>query len=390
MSQWPFAPLPLPAGAVYEALAVLWGGFMVLRLGVIATNWLFPSRLQAPPERHEHKPTGRISVLIPARNEGHNLPDALAALLPLVRNGTLAEIIVLDDHSTDDTAAVVLTARQHCPLVQLLPGEPLPPGWTGKNWACHQLACRAKGQWLLFLDADVQVTEALPNALLHEAERHRLTLLSVFPDQQMHTAGEKAVVSAMAYLLLTMLPLRLVRATRTPSLAAANGQVMFFRAEAYKNGQFHQQVRSRIAEDIGIARLVKKQGHRAAVCLGGGLVRCRMYHSYAQALDGFSKNMLEGFGNIVPLLVAYLLLIGPVAVWISTWYPLMGLAALGYVALTNLLISRLTQRPVAELLRFHVPMVLNILRIGVRAIGKKATGQIEWKDRKITLDGPQP
>jgi chlorobactene glucosyltransferase len=104
----------------------------------------------------------------------------------------------------------------------------------GKNWACHQLAAQAEGQYLLFVDADVQIGPEFIQSALHEVKTKNLALLSVFNDQLMYTLGEKLVVPLMHYILLTLLPLRLVYRTKDPRIAAASGQCMVFEAATYR------------------------------------------------------------------------------------------------------------------------------------------------------------
>jgi chlorobactene glucosyltransferase len=249
-------------------------------------------------------PCPRLSVLIPARNEAGVIGSMLARLRDWEWPGL--EVLVLDDDSSDGTGAEVAAAMRRDGRVRLLRGQPLPGGWLGKNWACRQLAQAAQGDFLLFLDADVQAEPGLPGALLAEMERHGLALASVFPDQRLGSWGERAVVPIMHELLLGLLPLRWVRTMPFPSMAAANGQVMFFRAETYRQKQFHEKARKEIVEDIAIARSVKQEGLKAGTYLGNGLVRARMYGGYAEAVAGFGKNLLAGFGNSLPGMFFYI------------------------------------------------------------------------------------
>src|SRR5207302_692906 len=150
--------------------------FPVLRPGQAASP---PGQPAAPPEQPPGgpgQPAGRpdISLLVPARDEGRRLPAALAGM----RAQHVTEIIVLDDQSGDDTAAVVRRAAAADPRVRLLRGTPPPPGWSGKNWACHQLAAAARGGVLLFCDADVLLAPGAVDACWWQLRAQRADVFS--------------------------------------------------------------------------------------------------------------------------------------------------------------------------------------------------------------------
>src|SRR5512146_2013470 len=152
------------------------------------------------PEQLEGRP--EISLLVPARDEGRRLPAALAGM----RAQDVAEIIVLDDQSGDDTAAVVRRAAAADARVRLLRGTPPPPGWSGKNWACHQLAAAARGDVLLFCDADVLLAPGAVDACLTQLRAQRADVFSVFPRQHTRMLGERLLVPLIDDVLLAFLP----------------------------------------------------------------------------------------------------------------------------------------------------------------------------------------
>ncbi len=147
-------------------------------------------------------------------------------------------------------------------------GSDLPEGWTGKNRACHNLAQEARGEYLLFLDADVIVGHDLLRRAVSYALKHDLTLLSMFPGQVMKTKGEKIVVPFMFRILLSLLPLFLIRRCPWTSFSAANGQMMLFRGDTYRKYRFHERVKDRLAEDIEIMRVVKRSKLRGDTLVG--------------------------------------------------------------------------------------------------------------------------
>ena len=325
-----------------------------------------------------------VSLLIPARDEAANIGKTLSLLRQ--QSYQNIEIHVLDDGSADETAAIV---RQHVAKdsrIQLRSGAPLPKGWLGKNWACHQLSQIAQGEYWLFIDADVQVGQGLIPSLVAERERHGLTLLSVFPDQELKRWEERIAVPMMHVLLLTLLPLQWVRLLPFPSMAAANGQVMLFEAEAYREYQFHREKRKEVIEDISIARWIKQLGLKAGVYVGNGLVSCRMYSGLGEIVDGFSKNLLAGFGHSIVGLLLYLSL--------TSWFYI-GLFFLpaGYVmlaifglVLTNIALALLSRRPILETVLTHIPRVGTTAWIGIQSVYRKIKRQNKWKGRNIYLD----
>jgi len=263
-----------------------------LRFTVALVNLV--SRPYLPPKADNmHYPF--LSVLIPARNEEASIGKLLGSLLGLSYDN--AEIIVYDDGSTDNTGPVIKECAKADARIRYVKGGDLPSGWTGKNYACHRLAAEARGDYLLFLDADVTAGHDLLRRSVSHAIRNDLTLLSIFPGQEMQTNGEKIVVPFMFRMLLSLLPLLLVRRCSWSSFSAANGQMMLFRKSDYSRIDFHRVVREYLAEDIEIMRVVKRAGLKGDTLVGGDEIMCRMYGGYLDAANGFSRNIFSMFGN---------------------------------------------------------------------------------------------
>lgn len=252
-----------------------------------------------------------ISVLVPARNEAARIEPCARSLL--AQNYPRFELLVLDDHSEDETAAILrgLGLDEENAARRLIPGEPLPPGWTGKNWACHQLARRARGEWLLFTDADTEHAPGTLAAALAHARETRADLLSAWPWLVTGTLGEKLVIPMVHLLGLAVYPHALLawlqrhpRRARGLSrsalraLGAANGQFLFFKKSAYDAIGGHAAVRGHLVEDVALGREITArmgEGMRLVNCDGSRLVRCRMYRSFAEVWEGFTKNVRPVF-----------------------------------------------------------------------------------------------
>lgn len=233
-----------------------------------------------------------VSVLIPARNEEDNIKICLDSIID--QSYKNIEVIVLDDGSEDNTYSYASETAAGDKRIRVVKGNPLPGNFTGKNWACHQLSLLAAGSYLLFIDADVMLKPDSIRSAINETETNKLKLLSVFPSQIIHSAGEWLLVPLVNWLLLTFLPLKLVHSSRSSSFAAANGQFMLFNATAYQKAGGHKILSNAITEDIEFVRLFKMKGYSVKTYLGGDLVYCRMYKNFSDSLRGFSKNFYPG------------------------------------------------------------------------------------------------
>ena len=242
-------------------------------------------------------PLPSLSVLIPARNERKRISPCLKSLLR--SNDSQLEILVLDDHSSDGTSELVQDLARQNPRLRLLQGKDLPPGWTGKAWACHQLANEAQGEYLLFIDADTRLADlTLPQAVDH-ARREKADLLSLWPYLESKTWSERLVIPFVHLFILLYLPHWM--GGRSASLGAANGQFLLFRREAYEKIGGHTAVRGHLVEDIALARKMRAAGLRVLNRDGTNpnqpiaLVRCRMYDHFRDLWDGFTKNLYPAF-----------------------------------------------------------------------------------------------
>ena len=355
--------------------------FLLLRLLITILN--FYNRHYLP--KSTFTSTTFISILIPARNEARNLPKLFESLEK--QKFFNYELIILNDESTDETSALVesyIKKNTRCKLINSLP---LPQGWLGKNWACHQLSQKAIGKYLFFLDADVELNEHFFESILCEIENKNLSLLSVFPDQLMVSVGEKIVVPIMHYTLLSLLNLKWVYKLSFATIAAANGQCMVFKNEVYQQHLFHNQVKNIITEDIEIMRLVKKQKLSGAVYLANDLIKCRMYKNYNESLNGFSKNFISGFGNNIFFASFYVLSI--TSFYISVFYSsfifskIILLLIIAVIITMKFLISKMSNQSVFYNILFHPLQLISLVIILFKSIYLKLSGNNQWKGRAI-------
>jgi chlorobactene glucosyltransferase len=327
-----------------------------------------------------------ISILIPARNESVVIGQTVRGIL----SQTYAdfEVLILDDNSTDGTCGEALKAANGDGRLQVLPGSGLPPGWLGKNWACHQLGQAARGDWLIFTDADVSWQPDALAALVAQMARTQADLLTVWPTQHTLSWGERVVVPLMSLAILGYLPLLLVHYTSWSSFAAANGQCLAFRRQAYEKIGGHAAVRDRIVEDVMLARRVKAEGLRLRMADGAGQITCRMYRDWSGVRDGFAKNILAGHSDSVPLLAIstlfhWLIFAAPWLWLVMRIWPLWSLTLIALGVGTRMLTAVATRQRVVDALFMPVSVFLMTL-IAVRAVWwRYRYGGPQWKGRTI-------
>jgi glycosyltransferase involved in cell wall biosynthesis len=237
-----------------------------------------------------------VSVIVPARNEEACLGACLDSLV--AQAGVGFEVIVVDDGSSDRTRAIA----ESFPGVQVIEPGPLPSGWSGKNNAVTAGAKRARGEWLLFTDADTVHRPGSLARALAEAREHSADLLSYSPEQEVHGFWERAVMPVIfGELAATYRP----SAVSNPKsmAAAANGQYLLVSREAYDAVGGHTEVGTSLLEDVALARAVKMSGRRIFFRFGGDMVRARMYRSVPQLTEGWTKNLALLFAE--PLWLAF-------------------------------------------------------------------------------------
>ena len=287
---------------------VVLGALLLISANVLANLATFDGLRPAEPPPD----APLVSILVPARNEERSIEACVGSLL--AQDYPNCEVLVLDDHSEDATGAIVekliANAKAKNPKMHatLIRAEPLPADWTGKNWACHQLSQAAGGQFLFFTDADTQHAPGTVTAAVAYALKNRAGLVSAWPRLVTGTLGEKLVVPVIVLVGFAFCPLWLQRwIQKRPERArdhdvrgmgVANGQFMFFKRETYGKIGGHAAVRSHVVEDVSLGREVAQriaEGERLFNCEAMQFSQVRMYRSFRETWDGFTKNMRAVF-----------------------------------------------------------------------------------------------
>ncbi len=250
----------------------------------------------------------RISVLIPARDEGAVIGRCVAGVL--AQDHPIHEVLVLDDGSEDDTAAIVARFANEDARVRRLAGAPLPEGWKGKNWALHQASQQAEGDWLLFIDADVQLAPQAVRQAVGLAADSEADMVSWFAQLEMESFWERTMMPFIADFIVLFSPLDKVN-DPDDDHCIANGQFIHIRRATYDQVGGHEAIRGSIIDDVSLARAVKFGGGRLRMAFALGLMRTRMYTDLREIWNGWAKNFypaMQARPGLALAAVAYLTL----------------------------------------------------------------------------------
>lgn len=372
----------------------------LITLYVLVVAWFnLRTMIRLPTGDPLPQPLPLVSVLLPARNEARNIGPCLASLV--AQDYPHLEIIVLDDDSTDETASIAQEFAARYSQVRLIRGQPLPVGWHGKAWACHQLAQEARGEWLLFVDADTRHQPNAVSAALAAASARGLDLVSLLPDMALETFGLRVIMAIIPFAFVGCVPHTAFTCTRWPLLAGAIGPFMLFRREVYQCLGGHEAVRADIVEDVFIARRVKSVGGRIALADGVDVLRVEFYRDFGEAWHGLSKSAFPAFNySVLALLVALAafaaVFLGPYVSLYNAWYTHrtdfwhLGLPLL-QVALTWLAVALIDRR--FRIPPWYAPLslltILAAILFAMDSVANSLWGAgVEWKGRTYQFRAP--
>ena len=235
---------------------------------------------------------GLVSVIIPARNESAVIETVVTSVLASAYRPI--EVLVIDDRSTDDTAARVGELARRDPRLRLIAGEELPPGWYGKPWACLQGYRAARGDLLLFTDADTRHAPELLGRAVGALRETGADLLTIAPRQRCETFWERIVMPQIWLLLGVRYHPARVNHSRRPRDVIANGQFILMPRASYEAVGTHEAVRGDVAEDLALAQAVVGRGGRLHFAFAERLMETRMYQGLGALIEGWSKNVYLG------------------------------------------------------------------------------------------------
>jgi hypothetical protein len=351
---------------------------------VAAAHALVNARLMRVPPANPPECREPVSVLVPARDEAHRIAPTIRSLLDQ-RGVPDLEVVVLDDGSTDGTAAEVRRVAAGDPRLRVVTGDPPPPGLPGKPHACAQLAGLARGSVLVFVDADVVLAPHAVAAVVDMLREHGLDAVSPFPRQLADDAASRLVQPLLQWSWLVFLPLRLAERSPRPSLSAANGQFLAVDTTAYVRSGGFDGVATAVLDDLAFMRAVKRAGGRGVVADGSAVAACRMYEGWSQVRQGYEKSLWSATGT--PAAAAAL---SAALAWLFVLPPLAALAgsragAVGYLAgvVGRVVTARHTGGRVwPDALAHPVSVGLFVTMVGRSWLARRA-GRLEWKGRSL-------
>lgn len=332
--------------------------------------------------------TGGITAIVPARNEEAVIA---ACVESLAKQSEITEIVVVNDQSSDRTANIVRDLAARIAKLRLLEAQALPPGWVGKNNALTLGARNATSNWILFTDADVELEEGATTRALQIAQENHAALVSFSPQQITEKWYEKALIPFIFCRLARRFSYAAVNDPKSAA-AAANGQFLLIRRDVYEAIGGHARFASDVLEDVALAAAVKAAGYRLWFDPGKGIVRARMYRTFAAMWEGWTKNLYRLMGGTpwkvfregesaipwIPLMVILLGIKFPIAMFAGVLLLVLRQLNYGSELVRN-------QYPFAFII-YYIPAAFLYAGVLAASYRSHARGKVQWKGRAYSTE----
>jgi chlorobactene glucosyltransferase len=352
---------------------VLW----VLALGRTILNLILMPRLSA-----EAQPQARplVSVVIPARNESAVIERTVGAFL--AQDYGNLEIVVVDDRSTDATRSVLASLDDA--RLRVIDGAETPPGWLGKPWALEQGSRSARGDIILFVDADLFYPPAAVRAAVAELQRSGGALIGLLPYFEMHGFGEHVGMGMLAF-TPALFPVWLFNRVQWKYGGLGGGSGNMITREALEGIGHFSGLRDAVIDDVGLARAVRESGRPTYMVRAEHLIRVRMYHGVRQVIDGFTKNAFAGVGRSYAA-AAVLMVLMVFCHLAPYWWAVLGdpfaIATVILISLTRAILFRATGYSLANAIFLHPLMILLWAYIFLRSVWFTGIrSRVQWRGR---------
>ena len=340
-----------------------------------------------------------VSAIIPARNEEASIARAVESV---ALQAEVDEVIVINDQSTDRTAAILVELSERVPKLKVLTMGELPIGWTGKNYAVSIGAAAAKGDWLLFTDADTCHYPGAARRALSDAVEHDAVLVSYSPEQEVESVWERALIPFVYWRLSKHYRYARVN-DRAKRDAAANGQFLMVRRDEYDAIGGHSAIRGEILEDLVLAKRVKQTGGAIYFAPGFQIASTRMYRDFRSMWQGWTKNLYPLIGGTAGSLASELvevLLLFQVTTFVLLWLYLAHSYGLSMLWLLLFLLSAVVEGHLAYALelrrnlypashiQYYSVSVCLYAAVLVASWWRNTSGDVEWKGRTYPVRTP--
>lgn len=361
--------------------AVLLAGWILALFRTIA-NFVLIHRLRAQGAGGGAQQGPFVSIVIPARNEARAIESTLRAFL--AQDYERFEVILVDDRSSDGTGDIA-RAIGDARLV-VISGEETPPGWLGKPWAMAQGSRAARGELLLFVDADVHYAPAALRAAVAHIEREPgISMLALLPHFDMRGFWENIAMPALAMFAFSLMPAWLSNRTRIVMLAVGAGTGNLVRRDAYEHCGGHEALKEAVVDDVGLARLLRREGFVTEGVRADELVSVRMYHGAGEILRGFTKNAFAVVNRSYVLAVPFVIvnsLIGLVPYVIALTGDRFAIATVVVISVVRVVVFGALRYPILYGIFGHPLMAAFWLVIFIRSVWKTGIRrELEWRGR---------
>lgn len=323
-----------------------------------------------------------VSIVIPARNEARAIESTLRAFL--AQDYERFEVILVDDRSSDGTGDIARAIGD--PRLVVIAGEETPAGWLGKPWAMEQGSRAARGELLLFVDADVHYAPAALRAAVAHIEREPgIAMLALLPHFDMRGFWENIAMPALAMFAFSLMPAWLSNRTRIVMLAVGAGTGNLVRRDAYEHCGGHEALKDAVVDDVGLARLLRREGFVTEGVRADELVSVRMYHGAGEILRGFTKNAFAVVNRSYVLAVPFVIvnsLIGLVPYFIALTGDRFAIATVVLISVVRVVVFGALRYPILYAIFGHPLMAAFWLVIFIRSVWKTGIRrELEWRGR---------
>ncbi|MBU93181.1 MAG: hypothetical protein CL723_01150 [Chloroflexi bacterium] len=288
---------------IYWYICLLIIAFFTIVTGITNFLWLkkIPTKKNIPKSK-------LVSILIPARNEA----DIIESTIKSIVNQSYQnfELIILDDNSSDSTKSIIQKQAKKNSKIELINGLSLPPGWLGKNWACHQLSEKAKGEYILFIDADTNLDKFILEDSVITLQKDKIDLLSLVPGRDTKLIADHAMKKIISWFIVCWLPMKLAINLNAPFLSATFGQFMLFKKSSFNDIGGFEAIKDNPVDDFQLGRNIKKNMFKWMLYDAAFRITTRTYNTNKDLISGYSKNIFPAVGYSISIfLIIFLILI---------------------------------------------------------------------------------
>jgi chlorobactene glucosyltransferase len=308
---------------IWILINILFLGVLISFTAINVLNLCTMPRLEQYPDPSD---SPFVSIIFPARNEARNIARCTGSLL--AQNYPAFEVIIVNDNSMDETGSILKELQDKYPGLKVLDGQPLPAGWTGKNWAAHQGFKASKGAILLFTDADTVHQPGTLKKAVAAFLQEKADFLTALPAQYTGSFSEKSVIPKIFWLAYSLFPFAYLDKIPSSASAFGIGQFMLYARTAYESSGGYAAIKNIICDDMMLASQIKKHGLRSLVVDGSAFIICRMYCNWREVYQGLTRTIYQFISHALPRwLAAPLYTLGITFLGLTFYIPLLTLVS---------------------------------------------------------------